>query len=605
MKQKNILILTVVVVLAALLGLQTLSERDVEVQGDLPTFGSEEDMREYLEEADMEYAAVGDARDTMAVDEGVERDITEEAEAEETEAVQDGEETFEQVPGIQEPDFTKLGENLYYSPTHFRSEINTTVLDIPDLDIEENISERGELLLLEEMLVVLNDDRITAYDLEDYGVLWEKGMDEEAEEGKDSRIVASRAFEDRIFLLLQTDVDYESPCPYRPMEGLTIPCRGIVYPGYSIGADRTFTAVNMDLEGEVEDKASFVGDRSTEVYVTGDSVYVTYGQQEETSEIIMDFLLNYASIPSDLEDRILEIKDYDLSERSIMIEVERAMMERMDEDDLEDLEEDMERYTEERKREVESTDIVRFDSSLEEDYIATVPGNVRDRMDLHERDGRLYGLTRISSHSGLAYFSPFYDFFVLGDGEEVEYREKFLDTRRADVEFMDDMMLVGDREELGVYGLEEGEKLDSFEVGSASVHPLGDGNLLVGRTDDWNATFVYVDEDLEVQDEVVTEDRRYFRPSSVQVDGELERAVATGYGKSFIIDLDNGDLNVEETEASGRRSFITEEFVYIIDRDEVHSLDEDLEVYSTFEVPLEEVDRPVEPIPEVRQDVAR
>ncbi|GEM_PF-2866444 len=602
MKYDKLLPLAALVVFVAFLGFQTLPETDVEMEGDFPTFDSEEDMKQYLEEADMEHAAVGDTRDMMAVEEGVDMDVAEDR-AEEREATPDGEETFEQVPGIQEPDFAKLGDNLYYSSTHFQSKINTTVLDIPDLKIEENVSEGGQLLLLEEMLVVLNDDRVVAYDMEDFDVLWERNIKDEAEDGKSTRVVSSRAFEDRIFLLLQTDMDYESPCPYRPMDGVTVPCYGIVYPGYRMNVDRAFTALNLDLTGEVEGKTSFIGDHSTEVYVTSESIYVTYGQQEKTSEVMQDFLLEYASVPSELEDRIIEIKNYDLSERSVMIETERAILENMDRDELMDLEKDMEGYTQKVKREVDKTDIIRFDSSLEEDYVATVPGNVIDRMHLHEKEGRLYGLTRISSHPTLSYFSPYYDFFVLEEGDEIEYREEFLDTGHVQTDFIGDRMYVGDREELVVYDFVEGDRTDSFEVGFASVHPFGDGKLLVGRTEDWNTTFVYLDEDLGIQDEVVTDRRRYSRASGVQVDGKTGRAVVTGYHDSFVINLDNGEIDTEKIEVSGRRSFITDEFIYVVDGDKVHSLDEDLNVYSTFEVPTEEVDRPVEPIPEPMVDV--
>jgi len=587
MKKKAAFLIGALFVLGGLIYLQIPSESHVEEEGELRTFSSEAELIEYLQEDDTRYA------DTAEAAGAVEEDAVEHAESDVPTEVSDGEETFRQVSGIQEPATAKLGDSLYYSPTVYRSEINTTVLETPELEIEENISEEGELILLDELLLVIGDEALTAYDLDSYEVEWGKDIGEYAEDGKDSRVVTTRAFEDRLFLLLDTSIDYDSPCPYVPMEGVRVPCYDIAYPGYSTEADRAYTALNLDFDGEVQEEASFVGDRSTEAYITENSVYVTYGQQEETSEIIMDFLLDYASIPSELEDRIVEIQGYDLSDRSVMIETERAITEKLTEEEMEDLEEEMEAYTEERKREVEETSIVRFDEDLEERYVVEVPGNVRDRMDLHERNGKLYGLTRISSHSALSHFSPFYDFFVIEEGEVEDYDEKFVDTRWSNTEVHEGKIFIS-RQETKIYGIEDRELLETLDLSSVSVHPLSEGFFVVGQNEDWETVLLRLDENLEEEHRKVIEDDRYRAGGEVQVDSSLGKAIITGHGRSFVANLTEEEFEVEKINASGRLSFITEDYIYIVGRGEVKAFDGELEDYSSFKVPetsLDEVER--------------
>lgn len=553
-------------------------EEDAEIQ----SFDSETEMMDYIQSSDDREQVT--SRDDVAYEDGMDSERT--VEGIEDGVVQDGEETFRQVSGIQEPSFAKLADELYYSPTAYRSELNTTVLETPELNLRQNITESGELLKINDTLVVLDDQSVTGLEIDDYNEVWQRDLGEYADDGTESRLVTARGFDDSVLLLLRTDIDYDSPCPYRPMEDVSVPCRSIVYPGYDMNADRTYTAIELDLEGEVMNKNSFIGDFSTEFYVTENSLYVSYGEQERSSEIVMDFLLEYASISSDLEERINEIESYDLSERSVMIEVERAMSELVSEDALEDIEDQIEDYTEERKRDVEESKIVRFDNDLDEDYVVTVPGNIRDRMDLHERDGKLYGLNSISSHSALANFDSFYDFFVVEDGEVTDYSEEFLETRWTNTKYHQDKLYVGDREELRVYNYHEEELVNEFDIGSAEIYPLSEGSLVVGSTEDWNTTFVYLDENYEIIDEKISERGRHFRTSNVQVDDKRNKAVIAGRSDTYVLSFSDNELDYQKINATGMKSFITQEFVYIVDSDKVYTFDDELDRYSSFEVPL-------------------
>src|SRR4030043_1684152 len=187
-------------------------------------------------------------------------------------------ETNVQVYGIDEPDIVKTdGVNIYFSNTFGR----TYPLNVIDMGISQeedgmfthplyntkvikafppeeiktlsNISENGEMLLFDDVLVTLSGNKFSGYDIRDPGNPDRKWVQEL--EGN-TQIEAARKFENKLYLIAQTYVYNTSPCPIPLIKnGMSITCTDIYYPPIGNSTDTTYTIliVNPD-DGSIDNE---------------------------------------------------------------------------------------------------------------------------------------------------------------------------------------------------------------------------------------------------------------------------------------------------------------------------------------------------------------
>ncbi len=455
---------------------------------EVDTFASEAAFKSYLASADNTGTATESRRAVDHADEysGESGGVTEGAPDHETSAdasapmAGDGTETTVQVAGVDEPDFVKTdGDHLFYAGNRWRHSVNTTVIsNLPDMELSANISERGDLLLHDDVLVVLEDDAVTAYRIADgeASQLWT----EELEHG----VKTARMVEGQLVLVLSNRVNPDSPCPIRPMAGVSMPCTSIYRPGFSVPVDATYSVVKMDAaSGDVTDETAFVGSPRAEVYVTGSNVYVAYTESEQRSDVLMDFLLNHASIDAETRDRLQTVDSYELSERARNAEIEHIMQNWIseNEDREESIENEIEQYIEDRKRDIETTTIIRINSDMEPDGEETLPGRVMDRMHLHEHGGQLAALTRINPRGFPADTTN--DLVTFGENmEQVDSVEGITDGWLNHARFLGDRLYMTENDQLHVYGLDDGSRTAQFDREVDYVHALdGDRVLAIGQ----------------------------------------------------------------------------------------------------------------------------
>ena len=209
-----------------------------------------------------------------------------------------------QVNGIDEPDILKnSGEEIFYSPeTYYNG--NTSVfntLPVENFSEKDRIPMSGEMFLTDESVIVLGEN-ITAFDREDYSKQWNKELN--------SSIESARMINETIYLVTR---DYRNSCPVRPISSISMPCRGFYY---ADNADTTYTVMKMDSSsGEVTDSTGFLGDGSnTEVYVSRDSIYLTYNEEASETDMLIEFIDDEGEnvLDQDTADRIDELRGYDI-----------------------------------------------------------------------------------------------------------------------------------------------------------------------------------------------------------------------------------------------------------------------------------------------------
>jgi len=419
-----------------------------------------------------------------------------------------------QVEGIDEPDVLKTdGRSVFYAGNRYGRYVDTRVIDTEepaDPEVVAGVPETGQLLLANDTLVVLQGDELHGFDVSD-----RENPEREWTKPIDGRLETARLKGGELYLVIAEHTDREDPCPVEPLgrgdgadgdddsAGATVECSDIHYSPDATGADTTYSVVRLDpADGEVEDATSFVGSAGhTVTYVSANAVYLTYPDSASRAEMRMEFLLGPGSDVLDEQavDDLEQLREYDLSERARLVEIEAILSEwraRLDEDERgdarEDLEDAFETYSEEHLREFQSTGIVRVDTNGSLDVSATgkVPGRPLDQFSLSEHEGHLRIATTVEAPAA----DSENDLYVLDDELDVvgEVQGMGVDQRIYSVRYVgDEAYLVTYRQIDPFYTVDLSEPEDPEIVGelklpgfSTYLHPLSEDRVLgIGQED--------------------------------------------------------------------------------------------------------------------------
>ncbi len=381
-----------------------LQDRETTAEG-LETFSSEREFREYISSSPQNTGLTNFAaerqlnapQDTVAGAGGQQK-------------VQRHSSTNIQVKGVSEADILKnTGEKIYYSGedqhTYYgeTNNRNTSVfrpLPAENFSKTAKIPESGRMFLGEKSLIFLGNN-ITSYTRPGYGQEWSLELNS-------STITSARKINSSIYLVLQKDVSRSSPCPVRPMESVTIPCTEYYRPSAGEGSSTTYNLVKLNAEnGEIQQSTGFVGSGwNTVVYMSRDSLYLTYLDRKSETEVLMNFMESRGDSFFDqgTMERIDELQTYELSDQALQVELQKTLrkyLKKLPEKKRDNVSEKFEQawanYTSERKRQLSTTGIAEFNLDLELEAEGQVPGEVNDQFSLSERNGNLRIATTVGN----------------------------------------------------------------------------------------------------------------------------------------------------------------------------------------------------------------
>lgn len=298
-------------------------------------------------------------------------------------------ETTVQVRGIDEPDVVKTdGRYLYFSGYWDTKVIRA--FPPSGLSVVSDLERNGELLLLENLLVLLSYEGITGYQVSDPSSpreLWKVELK--------ASLVSARLYRGKIYLVTSTPLQDPVSLPLQPLKAgdaeVLVRATDIYHPPTPVPVDSLYTAFILDpREGRVEKSVSFVGYSGISVvYMSGASLYLTYTSYPSPVKTYYDFLSRCTDLlPTELMGRIGRLMGYELSDTAKMVELEVLLSSA----DLpwEELWERWEEYVAERKRELETTHIVKIAlESFEIVAQAEVPGRPINQFSLDEEGGYL------------------------------------------------------------------------------------------------------------------------------------------------------------------------------------------------------------------------
>jgi uncharacterized secreted protein with C-terminal beta-propeller domain len=451
---------------------KTPSDPPAANQAEILKFDSEEEFKEYLalSEKTSPYLSGISVSSLQTFSDVSTRDVVnfsapETGSASKTDTPERVSGTNVQVTGIDEPDILKTdGKEIYFSSTAYsnyrlsarteRSSIAPPVKESeikllkafppPSLKKDAAIEKSGNLLLIKNTLVVFasGERKIYGYDVSDPTAPKESwvidlSLTDQDNDGKSSQsqITSARLYQDKIYLITQTDIDYSNPCPIRPMvvEGssLTVPCEDIYHPKTNILVDLTYTASIVDPQtGQVEKRVSFVGSSSSSVvYMSEDALYLTYFYPGDYIKLIHSFYLqNKDLISTTALEKMERLQTYDLSSYTKLVELqtiydqyklslsrdEKLRVENETQDRLED-------YLKTHQRSLENTGIVKVGlDGFQVEATGIIPGKILNQYSLDQYQDHLRIATTVGeSWWGRGARESVNDVYVLNQGLQV------------------------------------------------------------------------------------------------------------------------------------------------------------------------------------------
>jgi len=529
-----------------------------------------------------------------------------------------------QVEGVDEPDLVKTdGEHFYYSPESRvvpmpvargpEPAVDERVIDEPErrfgkthvIDASEpadpsliaEINASGRQLLVDDTLVVLTGDGVVGYD-----VSTPSDPTKEWERERNGTIVAARETGGQVYLVVQVPVARAPECPVEPMNGTSVPCSDVHHPREPVPVDGTYVAMALDpATGDVTDSVGFVGTRRhTAVYVSADSVYVTYTEPFDRGEAYTDAFLDSETVPDRVKERLREVRGYDLSSRAHYYEV-RATVENWlgTLNDTErrnvtrELSTEVQDYMQNHSREFTTTGIVRvgIGDGLAVEAHGTVPGRPLNQFSLDEYDGHLRIATTVPVVSGGESENDLYTLdadsldrvgSVQGMGENQQiYAVRYVEDtaylvtfRRVDPFHVVDLSDPADPVEQGVL------ELPGF---SSYLHPINDDHVLgIGQEDGRvKAVLFNVSEptDPTIADSKVF-DRGWSRVSNSHHAFTIDRRHGVFFlpagEDGLVVDYTNESLSVETAVDAGGavRARYVGDYLYVFGQHEIAVIDE-------------------------------
>ena len=575
-------------------------------KGQVRTFSSEQDFREYLKTAE-ESSTYYERTTVPTAERGMEQDLETDAPASGGsggEKVERYGETNVQVESIDEPDILKTrGRNIFYSSeSYWRG--NTSIIDGLPADspsVKSSLKDSGELLLDNTTLLVLKNQEINGYSIENVsepGKRWNMEFN--------GSIDTARMYQGDLYVINRQDISYSSPCPIRPLasdSSLSIACTDIYRPPSPVDDQTTYNIMRIDPEtGEVEETTSMVVSvYNTVTYMSENAVYLTYTTQNSRAEVMLSYLLDEGSEFLDTEtiERLEEIESYDISENSKMNEIQIAVesyLNSLSRDRRLEIESEMENemreFGKEKMRDFQRTGIVRIGlEDLKTEAEGEVPGTPLNQFSLDEYEDHLRIATTVSGPFGQVETEN--DLYILDQDLEETGRitGMGLDERVYSARFVGDKGYIVTYRQIDpfhVLDLSDPEnpelqgelKLPGY---SSYLHPIDDDTVLGIGEEEGNVKIVLFDvsdpENPETSDTYISNE--YYSEISqthhaFMMDRKHEVFFLPGSRGGYVFSYSGGELELEkgvEMNDPNRATYIND-YMYILSDTEMVVLDE-------------------------------
>ncbi|EHP89146.1 beta-propeller domain-containing protein [Methanotorris formicicus] len=308
-------------------------------------------------------------------------------------------ETNVQVKDVDEADILKTnGKIIVFS--HRKSYL-INPLPPEEAGVINNISQSGNLYLINNTLIIIGRHKIISYDVSNPKypkIIWQMNLN--------GSYIDSRLYNNTIYLVVRKN---SVECP-------------IIWNGYRIGYDKYYIPIpppiyirNFDItyiigkinieDGKVESSIAITSSYRTTLYMSKNNLYFAYHLKTNEEKLMLEFLKENAGkyFPEDVVDKIKRvIENKDFGERAKFIEITETINKYLNSLPSEDrhnlmknLQNDFENYLEEHWEEYELTGIVKVNLDNFEVKSGKVSGHLLNNFAMDEYKGYLRVATTI------------------------------------------------------------------------------------------------------------------------------------------------------------------------------------------------------------------
>jgi len=306
------------------------------------------------------------------------------------------------------PLMEKIAPDFYYRPTGGTKSIKA--FPPAELKNESTIKKYGDLLLSSNTLIIFEDQGLSGYDVSNPASPSEKWN---IKFKNNTWKTDARLYNDKIYLITQTNLNQNIPCPIVPMEtrgnDVFIPCGSIYHPIAPTSVNSTYNVMKINpKDGNIEEKISFVGSAGqTVVYMSENSIYITYNFDSDMAEFAYNFFSQETKdiMPAETIARIKRLSEYELSSSAKMTELQiiyNQFQSSLGDDERVRIENEMSNrlddYLQKNMRDFERTGITRISvKSLKVQATGNVPGRPLNQFSLDEYKGNLRIATTVNA----------------------------------------------------------------------------------------------------------------------------------------------------------------------------------------------------------------
>lgn len=457
-----------------------------------------------------------------------------------------------------------------------------------DFNISSRIDMDGKILRNNNTLIVYNDKNITGFNIninDSLSKSWNRSLNESND------VVTTRRVGSKAYFIVKESVN--SGCIYEPIGSYSIDCTDIYKPNIKSEVDTTYTVFSLDMySGELEDETSFIGSNGkTSVYMSSGSVYISYEINNLNEADIIDVIVESKNLSysDNTENRLKNLKDYDISNNAKMTEVREIVK---DDDNLEirDIQSVIDKYIKNNKRDLFRTSIVKLDinNNIQKANTGTIPGTPLNQFSFDEDDGKLRIATTVRPSDRDISAN---DVYILNEELDVIGSEKNMakGQRIYAVRFIGDKgYIITYRQVDPLHVLDLSDSTNPKEVGklklpgfSEYLHKVGDGLILgVGESQNSKGKLVLFDvsdaSNPRIADDLILNDTYSTEVSNnhhaFMQDSKMNNVYIPSNNKMFVVDYNNNELDLVskiDTNSSAKRTRIYEDDIVVFSSDSI------------------------------------
>lgn len=330
------------------------------------------------------------------------------------------------------------------------------------MKMQSSIPLNGEMLISDKVLVVFTYNTEGSLQLEGYSIanpvspkkLWELPFSNRTQK------VGARLYKNIIYLVTSTSPIMPRPCPLPLIEGKTnlkLRCSDVYMPSSRPPSNAVYSVLKIDPKtGSVENTLSVAGQLGqTQLYMSQDALYISYHMNGNSIHILNQFIAeNKGVFPKYIEDKMIKLNSYDLSQSTKEIEMNSLLSQYLDSMDSDErlkqenqLNNSFKKFFNKYKRSFEYTGIIKIhNENLSILATGKVPGSTLNQFSFDEWKGDLRVATTIGGQNpfymlgGDSLIEQISDVYVLGGKLEVKGSVKDLGKteRIYSVRFIED-----------------------------------------------------------------------------------------------------------------------------------------------------------------------